>query len=138
MNIDLKYAEQNRALLETLRLHRSNKNRGHIVLYSTLLIGHTQRKGKCVSHRSHLCPRNCGSRIARIWCLSVHQEYLKARFSSGWITSGSANFCCCSKSIQRQTQACSTLTVPMFQCWKSTLAHENQVIFCIFDIFCIF
>ena len=58
-----------------------------------------------------------------------------ALFSSGWITFGSANFCSCSKSIQRQTQACSTSTVPMFQCWKSTRAIENQVIF---NIFCIF
>ena len=61
-----------------------------------------------------------------------------ALFSSGWITFGSANFCSCSKSIQRQTLACSTSTVPMFQCWKSTRAIENQVIFNIFCIFCIF
>ncbi len=61
-----------------------------------------------------------------------------ALFSSGWITFGSANFCSCSKSMQRQTQACSTSTVPMFQCWKSTRAIENQVIFNIFCIFCIF
>ena len=60
-----------------------------------------------------------------------------ALFNSGWITFGSANFCSCSKSIQRQTQACSTSTVPMFQCWKSTRAIENQVIFNIFCIFCI-
>jgi hypothetical protein len=40
-----KYAEQNLALLDTLRIHRSNNNQGHIVLYSTLLIWHTQHKG---------------------------------------------------------------------------------------------
>ena len=45
LHINSKYAEQNHALLETLRLHPSNNNRGHIVLYSTLLIGHTEHKG---------------------------------------------------------------------------------------------
>ncbi len=41
LHINTKYAEQNRALLDTLR---SNNNRGHVVLYATLLIGHTQHK----------------------------------------------------------------------------------------------
>ncbi len=45
LQINSKYAEQNRALLDTLRIHQSNNNRGHIVLYSTLLLGHTQHKG---------------------------------------------------------------------------------------------
>ena len=45
LHINTKYAEQNRALLDTLRIHQSNNNRGHIVLYATLLIGHTQHKG---------------------------------------------------------------------------------------------
>jgi hypothetical protein len=40
-----KYAEHNLALLDTLRIHQYNNNQGHIVLYATLLIGHTQHKG---------------------------------------------------------------------------------------------
>ncbi len=39
LHINTRYAEQNRALLDTLRIHQSNNNRGHIVLYATLLIG---------------------------------------------------------------------------------------------------
>ncbi len=31
LHINTKYAEQNRALLDTLRIHQSNNNRGHIV-----------------------------------------------------------------------------------------------------------
>ena len=92
----------------------------------------------CVSLRGPSCQGNCSRPIARTWSLSARLGYLMALFSSGWITFGSANFCSCSKSIQRQTQACSTSTVPMFQCWKSTRAIENQVIFSIFCIFCIF
>ncbi len=34
----------------------------------------------------------------------------------------SANFCSCSKSIQRQTLACSTLSVPMFLCQHAKYA----------------
>ena len=45
VHINPKYDEQNRALLDTLRIHRSNNNQGHIVLYTTLLIGHTQHPG---------------------------------------------------------------------------------------------
>ncbi len=92
----------------------------------------------CVSHRDPLCRGNCSRLIARTSSLSALLGYLMALFSSGWITYGSANFCSCSKSIQRQTPAWSTTSVPMFQCWKSTSAHENKVIFCIFCIFCIF
>jgi hypothetical protein len=62
----------------------------------------------CVSHRGRLCRGNCSRSIARTWCLSARLGYLMRRFSSGWITYGSANFCSCSKSIQRQTLACST------------------------------
>ena len=46
LHINSKYAEQNHALLETLRLHLSNNTQGHIVLYTTLLIGHTKHKGQ--------------------------------------------------------------------------------------------
>jgi hypothetical protein len=85
-------------------------------------------KVSCVSHRGRLCRGNCSRPIARTWCLSASLGYLMALFSLGWITYGSANFCTCSKSIQRQTLACSTTSAPKFQCWKSTRAHENQVI----------
>ncbi len=51
LHINTKYAEQNRALLDTLCIHQSNNNRGHIVLYATLLIGHTQR----MPQGSHAC-----------------------------------------------------------------------------------
>ncbi len=39
---------QNRALLDTLRLHQSSTNhwQGHICIYSTLLIGHTEHPGQ--------------------------------------------------------------------------------------------
>ena len=43
----------NRTLLDTLRIHRSNNNTGHILLYSTLLIGHTQHAGQI---RVSSCP----------------------------------------------------------------------------------
>jgi hypothetical protein len=92
----------------------------------------------CVSHSGHLCRGNCSRPIARTWCLSARLGYLMGRFSSGWISPiryGSANFCSCSKSIHRQTLACSTTSAPKFQCWKSTRAHENQVILCIFAYF---
>ncbi len=46
LHINSKYVEQNRALLDTLRMHQSNNTWGHIVLYSTLLIGHRKHKGK--------------------------------------------------------------------------------------------
>ncbi len=45
LHINAKYAEQNLALLDTLHILQSNNNRGHIVLYATLLIGHTHHKG---------------------------------------------------------------------------------------------
>jgi hypothetical protein len=41
----LKFAKQNRALLDTLSLHQSNSSWGHIVLYYTLVIGHTKHPG---------------------------------------------------------------------------------------------
>ena len=52
MHIHSKYVVQNRALLDTLRIFQSNNNKGHIVLYTTLLIGHTQHKG-------HMCIYSC-------------------------------------------------------------------------------
>ena len=54
MHIHSKYVVQNRALLDTLRIFQSNHNKGHIVLlYTTLLIGHTQHKGHM---RIYSCP----------------------------------------------------------------------------------
>ncbi len=46
VHINPKYDEQNRALLDNLRIPWSNNNQGHIFLYSTLLIGHTQHSNK--------------------------------------------------------------------------------------------
>ena len=46
LHTELTYVEQNRALLDTLRLHQSNNNQGHICIYSTLLIGHTKHPGQ--------------------------------------------------------------------------------------------
>ena len=47
------YCSQNRALqplLDTLCIQQSNSNTGQIILYSTLLIGHTQHPGyMCMS-----------------------------------------------------------------------------------------
>ena len=45
VHIHLTYVHQNRALLDTLCLHQSNNNRGHLCIYSTLLIGHTKHPG---------------------------------------------------------------------------------------------
>ena len=53
MHIHSKYVVQNRALLDTLRIFQSNHNKGHIVLYTTLLIGHTQHQGHM---RIYSCP----------------------------------------------------------------------------------
>ena len=44
LHINSKYAEQNRALLDTLLIHQSNNTWGHIVLQSTLIICHTKHK----------------------------------------------------------------------------------------------
>ncbi len=114
--------------------------RTRVTLFSTppswWIIRNTQVK--CVSHDCLSCPRNWRGGIGRTWCLSSHKGYLKALFSWGWIKSGSADCCPCSKFMQGQTQACSTVSVPMFLCWKSTLALRNQVIFCILCILCIF
>ena len=95
-------------------------------------------KATCVSTRARLCPKNWRNPIARTTCLSAHQGYPKGLFSSEWTISGSANFYCFLNSIQGQTLACSTWTVPMFLCWKSTGVRGNQVILCIFCIFFIF
>ena len=65
--------------------------------------------------------------ISAIFCIS----------NWGWETSGSARFCSCSKSVQWRTMGCSSMSVPMFLCWRSTMGQEKLVIFCIFCIFCI-
>ncbi len=79
------------------------------------------------------------SSLIKIWCLSHLLEFLMAPFSSGWITSGSSSVSCCywSKVIQRPTQWCSSTSVLLFLCWRSTKAQVRKVIFCIFCIFCI-
>ena len=46
LHTELTYVEQNRALLDTVCLHQSNNNQGHIFIYSTLLIGHTKHQGR--------------------------------------------------------------------------------------------
>ena len=46
LHTELTYVEQNRALLDTLRLHQSNNNHGHLHRYFTLLIGHTKHPGQ--------------------------------------------------------------------------------------------
>ena len=137
-NIFCIYSVQNHALLETLRLHWSNKNQGHISCTRHSLSGTHNTRVICASRHGHLCQRNCKRPIAKTWCLSARLGSLTVHFSSGWITSGSANSCSCSKSIRWQTQACSTMIAPMFLCWKSTMATGNHVIFCIYCIFYIF
>jgi hypothetical protein len=67
LHINTKYAEQNRALLDTLRIHQSNNNRGHIVLYATLLIGHTQHKDHMRVSLWPFVPRKSGVRMDNIW-----------------------------------------------------------------------
>ena len=54
----------------------------------------------CASSHGHLCQRNCKRPTAKTWYLSARLGSLTVLFSSGWITSGSANFCSCSKSIR--------------------------------------
>ncbi len=100
----------------------------------------------CVSHPSRgcLCRGNRSRPIARTWCLSARLGYLMGRLSSGWwIPYGSANICPCSKSIQRQTLACSTTSAPMFQYFfASYFAYFAycfaycSILFDIFSIFC--
>jgi hypothetical protein len=110
LHINSKYAQQNRALLSTQRIHQSNNNMSQIILYSTestLLIGHTRQRVICVFPRGHLCRGNCSGPIARTMCLSTRLGSLVALFSSRWITFGFANFSSYSKSITRRTLACS-------------------------------
>ncbi len=97
-----------------------------------------------VSHHGRLCRGNRSRPIARTWCLSARLGYLMGRFSSGWKTYGSANFCSCSKSIQRQTLACSTTSAPMFQyffayyfAYFPYCFTYSSILFDIFNIFCI-
>ena len=138
MHIHSKYVVQNRALLDTLRIFQSNNNKGHIVLYTTLLIGHTQHQGHM---RIYSCPF-----VPKKLKKSNRQDYVFIRppgISEGAFQLRMDNiwFCklyCFLNSIQGQTLACSTWTVPMFLCWKSTGVRGNQVILCIFCIFFIF
>ena len=92
----------------------------------------------CEYRHCHLCQSKCIGPIAKTWCLSDPLASLKARFSWGWITSGSASCCYCLKSVQWPTQGCMSTSVLLFLCWRSTKDHGNQVIFRIFSIFCIF
>jgi hypothetical protein len=147
LHINTKYAEQNRALLDTLRIHQSNNNRDHIVLYAILLIGHTQHKGHMRVSSWPFVRGNRSRPIARTWCLSARLGYLMGRFSSGWITYGSANFCSCSTSIQRQIltetgmqyHECAYVSV-FFSFYFAYCAYcfaYSSILFDIFSIFCI-
>ena len=89
----------------------------------------------CVSHRGRLCRGKLQQTNHQDMVFIHRLGYLMALFSSGWITYGSANFCSGSKSIQRQTLACSTTSVPMFQYWKSTRAHKTRSYFAYFVLF---
>ncbi len=102
--------------------------RGHMVLYSTLLIGHTQHMGhKSISFFPSVPKKLQGSNHQTQDMVFIHPPWIsEGAFSSGWITSGSANFCCCSISIQRQMLACSTADEPIFLCCQSSLAHGNK------------
>ena len=72
LHIHWNFVVQNRALLDTLRIFQSNNNSiGHIVLYSSLLIGHTQHKGHM---RISSCPF-----VPRKLQKSNHQDYVFIR-----------------------------------------------------------
>jgi hypothetical protein len=116
-----------------------------VILFCTppFSLGIHSTRVTCVSHCCPLCRGNCSRPIARTWSLSARLGCLMALFSSGWITYGSANFCSCSKSIQRQTLACSTTSVPIFQCWKKqgptkTRSYFPFAYFVYFDYFDLF
>ena len=96
----LMYCSQNWALLDTLRIRQSNRNMGHIILYSTesnLLVGHSTT----IRLYEHIlmadCVKKFASLISRTKCLYARPEYRKALFSSAWKISGSPSCCCCSK-----------------------------------------
>ena len=127
--------EQNRALLDTLQLQKSNTNQGHICLYSTLLIGHSRHPGQMRVLSWPFVPRKCNRQD--MWS-SCRQESLTALFSSGWTTSGSARYFFFSQWIQRLTPGWYSTNVPMFLCWRSTKVAGDQVIFYIFYILCIY
>jgi hypothetical protein len=61
-------------------------------------------KVKCGYSHGHfkLYQRSCSRPIIKIWCLSDPLEFPMEPFSSGWITSVSANCCYCFKFIQNQ------------------------------------
>ena len=122
IHINLKYDEQNRALLDTLLIHRSNNNQGHIVLYTTLLIGHTQHRGHMRVSSWPMVPKKLQQTNRQDWVFirppGISQGAFQLRMDN--------------------TLACSTASAPMFLCWKSTRARGNKVIFCIFYIFFIF
>jgi hypothetical protein len=123
LHINSKYAEQNRTLLDTLQIHQSNNTCGHIVLFF-----HPHRAYKAQGSHASLIMAVCAEEIAADQSPG-HGVYLpvwnigwsfSAQDGIRWITFSSADFCSCSKSIQRQTLECSTSTAAMFQCWKST------------------
>ena len=68
VHIDTLYVQQSRALLDTLWIHASNNNRSHIVLYSTLLIGHTLHMDRMLTSSFPLAyvPTICAQEIAGV------------------------------------------------------------------------
>ena len=130
LHINSKYDEQNRALLDTLRIHRSSNTPGHIVLYSTLLIGHTQHAGQM---RVSSCPF-----VPRKFQQSNRQDMVFIRppgISDCAFQLRMDNIWFCKLLLLFKIH---TKTDTSMQCWKSTRAHGNQVILCIFYILCIF
>ena len=141
MHIHSKYVVQNRALLDTLRIFESNNNKGHIVLYPTLLIGHTQHKGHM---RIYSCPF-----VPKKLKKSNRQDYVFIRppgISDGAFQLRMDNIWFCKLlllfKLYTRTDAgmqfheCAAYA-PSFLCWKNTRDRGKQIILCILCILCI-
>jgi hypothetical protein len=125
LHINSKYAERNRALLDT---HLISPTTTWVILSCTppSSSGIHSTRVTCVSQRGLLCRGNCSKPIARTWCLSARLGYLMALFSSGWITYGSATFCSCSIHTKTDTG------MQYHECAYVSVLEEYKVIFCIF------
>ena len=132
LHINSKYAEQNRALLDTLRLHPSNNNQGHIVLYSTLLIGHRKHKGHMRISSWPFVPRKLQQTnrqdMVFIRPPGISDGAFQLRMDNIWFCKLLLLF----KMHIKTDTGSSTTSVPMFQCWKSTRATKTRSYFAYF------
>ena len=142
LHINSKYDEQNRALLDTLRVHRSNNTPGHIVLYSTLVIGHTQHAGQMRVSSCPFVPRKLqqSNRQDMVFIRppGISDGAFQLRMDNIWFCKLLLLFKIHTKTdTGMQYHECAYVSV-LEEYKPTTRAHGNQVILCIFYILCIF